>query len=69
MLGERKKLLRKKEAGQAIEEEDLDIVSIAETLQQQDVPVIRFLMRANAFTSEGACAMWTTLASMKQVMN
>ncbi|BDA41037.1 hypothetical protein COCOBI_01-6960 [Coccomyxa sp. Obi] len=68
VLGERKKLLRKKEAGQAIGEEDLDFMSMHENLNGQDVPIIEFLMSANAFTGDGLSAMWTTLASMKNAL-
>lgn len=65
VLGNRKRLLRKREAGQAIDEEDLDFVSIADNLNSQDVPIIKFLMDANAFTAGGLGAMWSTLKTLK----
>lgn len=65
VLGFRKSLISRNEAGDAISEIDIDVISACEGLTKKDLPVVHYILRARgAFTSSGALSLRSTLEAV-----
>ena len=65
VLGFRNSLISRNEAGDAISETDIDVITACEGLTKKDLPVVHYILRARgAFTSTGALSLRSTLESV-----